>query len=228
MNKEQLCEALDHVNHSREKRKEMALIVSRNEQLIRPLMELAIENKKQISSKACWVMEFTAKENLSFIYPYLDQFTQTIAAVKLDSSIRPVAKICEYLIKAYFQKKNSEVITVLQEKHLEEITSTCYDCHSNNTEYPWYNNIAPISYWLADHVKDGKKHLNFSDWESYSVKKKAHKLEEVAEMMEDGEMPLKEYTWIHEEAQLSEEQKNDVISWAQQTRALYQLNQQPK
>lgn len=108
------------------------------------------------------------------------------------------------------------------------LEQTCYDCHSNNTEYPWYNNIAPISYWLADHVKDGKKHLNFSDWESYSVKKKAHKLEEVAEMMEDGEMPLKEYTWIHEEAQLSEEQKNDVISWAQQTRALYQLNQQPK
>jgi len=108
------------------------------------------------------------------------------------------------------------------------LEQTCYDCHSNNTEYPWYNNIAPVSYWLADHVKDGKKHLNFSDWKSYSVKKKDHKLEEVAEMVEDGEMPLSEYTWTHEEAKLTEEQRNDVIAWVKQTRALYQLNQQPE
>jgi len=108
------------------------------------------------------------------------------------------------------------------------LQQTCYDCHSNNTEYPWYNNIAPVSYWLADHVKDGKKHLNFSDWESYSVKKKDHKLEEVIEMIEDGEMPLKEYTWTHAEAKLTDEQRNGVIAWAKKTRALYQLNQQPK
>jgi len=108
------------------------------------------------------------------------------------------------------------------------LQQTCYDCHSNNTEYPWYNNIAPVSYWLADHVKDGKKHLNFSDWESYSVKKKDHKLEEVIEMIEDGEMPLKEYTWTHAEAKLTDEQRNGVIAWAKKTRALYQLNRQPK
>ena len=108
------------------------------------------------------------------------------------------------------------------------LKQTCYDCHSNNTEYPWYNNIAPVSYWLADHVKDGKKHLNFSDWESYSAKKKDHKLEEVIEMVEDGEMPLNEYTWTHEEANLTKEQRDDVIAWAKKTRALYQLNQQPK
>lgn len=108
------------------------------------------------------------------------------------------------------------------------LEQTCYDCHSNNTEYPWYNNIAPVSYWLADHVKDGKKHLNFSDWESYSVKKKDHKLEEVIEMVEAGEMPLNEYTWTHDEAKLTEEQRNDIITWVKQTRALYQLNQQPE
>lgn len=108
------------------------------------------------------------------------------------------------------------------------LQQTCYDCHSNTTEYPWYNNVAPVSYWLANHVKDGKKHLNFSAWESYSAKKKDHKLEEVIEMVEEGEMPLNEYTWTHEEANLSEEQRNDIIEWAKQTRAFYQLNQQPK
>lgn len=108
------------------------------------------------------------------------------------------------------------------------LEQTCYDCHSNNTEYPWYNNIAPVSYWLADHVKDGKKHLNFSAWESYSEKKKDHKLEEVVEMIEEGEMPLNEYTWTHEEAKLTDEQREGVIKWANQTRALYLLIQQPK
>jgi hypothetical protein len=108
------------------------------------------------------------------------------------------------------------------------LQQSCFDCHSNTTVYPWYNNIAPVSYWLADHVKDGKKHLNFSDWKSYSAKKKDHKLEEVIEMVEDGTMPLNEYTWTHEEANLTEAQRNGVIQWAKKTRALYQLNQQPE
>lgn len=108
------------------------------------------------------------------------------------------------------------------------LKSTCYDCHSNNTSYPWYNNIAPVSYWLADHVKQGKDELNFSVWGSYSAKKKDHKLEEVVEVIEEGEMPLKEYTWTHAEAKLTDAQKQAIIKWAKQSRVLYQLNQQPR
>ena len=74
------------------------------------------------------------------------------------------------------------------------LEQTCYNCHTHNTEYPWYNNIAPVSYWLADHVKDGKKHLNFSAWNTYELKKKDHKFEELIEEVQEGEMPLKEYT----------------------------------
>lgn len=110
-------------------------------------------------------------------------------------------------------------------KEVKKILETsCYDCHSNTTAYPWYNNIAPVSYWLADHVKDGKKHLNFSEWENYSVKKKDHKLDEVMETVESGEMPLKEYTWTHKTANLSSTQKEALIEWVKNTRALYQLN----
>ena len=108
------------------------------------------------------------------------------------------------------------------------LEESCYDCHSNHTEYPWYNNVAPVSYWLANHIKDGKKHLNFSEWDSYAVKKKDHKLEEVIEMIETGEMPLNEYTWTHKAAKLTEEQRNSVIAWAKKTRLLYQLNQKPQ
>lgn len=104
------------------------------------------------------------------------------------------------------------------------LQQTCYDCHSDNTEYPWYNTIAPVSYWLADHVKDGKKHLNFSAWDTYELKKKDHKFEELIQEVKEGEMPLKEYTWTHENARLTEKQRRAIIQWAKQTRALYQLN----
>jgi hypothetical protein len=78
------------------------------------------------------------------------------------------------------------------------IRTACYDCHSNNTVYPWYAEIQPISWWLADHVKEGKSELNFSEFASYKPKKADHKLEEVIEMIQEGEMPLKSYTLFFE------------------------------
>ncbi|MFK5973842.1 MAG: heme-binding domain-containing protein [Flavobacteriaceae bacterium] len=108
------------------------------------------------------------------------------------------------------------------------LEQSCYDCHSNNTQYPWYNNIAPVSYWLWNHVKNGKRHLNFSEWEGYTVKKKDHKLEELIEMLEAGEMPLTEYTWTHEKARLTQEERDAVIEWAKRIRLLYQLDLRPE
>ena len=101
------------------------------------------------------------------------------------------------------------------------LNTACYDCHSDNTEYPWYNNIAPVSYWLADHIEDGKKHLNFSDWQNYDTKKKDHKLEELIEEVKEGEMPLKEYTWTHGDAKLTQEQISALVAWADGVRANY-------
>ena len=127
MTKEQLFQALDYVNHSREKRMEMAILVSENPNLIAPLLAIAFDYENPISSKACWVMEFTTKENLSCIFPYLDLFTSNISKVRLDSSVRPMAKICEYLIKSYFHKTPNETKKALTEKHLEKITTACFD-----------------------------------------------------------------------------------------------------
>ncbi|APQ15863.1 heme-binding domain-containing protein [Maribacter hydrothermalis] len=106
--------------------------------------------------------------------------------------------------------------------------TSCYDCHSNNTTYPWYNNIAPISYWLANHVNEGKEHLNFSEWENYSLDKKDHLLEEIEEEVMNGTMPITDYTFLHSKAKLSKSQINDVVEWAKQTRIIYQLGKQPK
>ncbi len=101
----------------------------------------------------------------------------------------------------------------------EILKNACYDCHSNKTTYPWYSNIAPVSWWLKDHIKDARKHLNFSEWGTYELKRKKHKLEEVYEEVEKGEMPLDSYTWVHEEARLTGEQKELLIAWAKKTRS---------
>lgn len=96
------------------------------------------------------------------------------------------------------------------------LKTSCYNCHSNETKYPWYSNIAPASWFLFDHIKEGREHLNFSDWGSLSKKKRLHKLDETIEMIEENEMPLPSYTLIHSEANLDKNQKEALISWAEE------------
>jgi hypothetical protein len=96
----------------------------------------------------------------------------------------------------------------------EILKTSCFDCHSNNTVYPWYANIQPVAWWLADHVNEGKRELNFSEFLTYSPKKAHHKLEEVNDMVKEGEMPLQSYTIIHQNAKLNEAQKLEIATWA--------------
>ncbi|WP_027878668.1 heme-binding domain-containing protein [Mesoflavibacter zeaxanthinifaciens] len=115
---------------------------------------------------------------------------------------------------------NEEVKAILK--------NTCFDCHSSNTVYPWYSKITPVNYWMAEHVEDGKKHLNFSKWSEYSVKRKDHKFEELIEEVEEKEMPLPSYTWSHTEADLSPEQIEAVVAWAKKVRMGYALQSIPQ
>ncbi|MDO1511319.1 heme-binding domain-containing protein [Maribacter confluentis] len=108
------------------------------------------------------------------------------------------------------------------------LKNSCFDCHSDNTAYPWYNNIAPISYWIADHVQEGKEHLNFSKWEHYTLDKKNHLLQEIEEVVGNEEMPLTSYTYLHREAALTEIEKNEILDWVKRTRVIYQLGKLPK
>ncbi|MDH7444078.1 heme-binding domain-containing protein [Aquimarina sp. 2201CG14-23] len=97
------------------------------------------------------------------------------------------------------------------------LRANCYDCHSAQTQYPWYAAITPVSYWLADHIEHGKGHFDVSVWDTYTNKKKDHKLEELIEMVEDKTMPLDSYTWIH--GDLSEEDAQKLIDWAKKVRS---------
>jgi Haem-binding domain len=90
----------------------------------------------------------------------------------------------------------------------------CYDCHSNNTDYPWYSYIQPVAWWLADHVKEGKKELNFSEFAGYSIRRKYKKFEEINKEVKEGEMPLESYTFIHTNAKLSDAERLAIANWA--------------
>ena len=90
----------------------------------------------------------------------------------------------------------------------------CYDCHSNYTTYPWYSQIQPVTWWLQHHIDEGKGHLNFSEFASYTPKKQTHKLEEVAETVTKHEMPLPSYTWLHHTAKLDTLQERVIAEWA--------------
>lgn len=91
---------------------------------------------------------------------------------------------------------------------------SCGDCHSNNTRNIWYMTVQPIGWWIAHHIDEGKHELNFSEFATYSKKKQAHKLEELAEMVQEHEMPLNSYLWMHKDAELSDADRKALIDWA--------------
>lgn len=93
------------------------------------------------------------------------------------------------------------------------LRSTCYDCHSNETVWPWYSNVAPVSWLLENHVEDGRDNLNFSFWGEYEEEDRAYIIEEMIEEMEEGEMPFPGYDKTHPDAKLSLEQKEKFYIW---------------
>lgn len=94
------------------------------------------------------------------------------------------------------------------------LDKACLDCHSNNTRYPWYNNLQPVAWWIDHHVDEGKRELNFDAFASYSPKKQHHKMEEIGEQVKSGEMPMDSYTWMHKEAVLTPDEKAILTTWA--------------
>ncbi|OIQ22897.1 adenylosuccinate lyase [Lacinutrix sp. MedPE-SW] len=140
MTLETLYQELNYVNHSREKRLYYANLVINNLDLIPKLLKILFMVDDKISPRAAWVFEFICGENIEKIIPYLDTFTQNMHKVHLDSAVRPVAKICEYLIEAYYGKKDSKIKQALSSKHREKITEACFDWMINDAK------IAPKAY----------------------------------------------------------------------------------
>ena len=91
---------------------------------------------------------------------------------------------------------------------------SCYDCHSNTTQYPWYSKIQPVAWFLNDHIIEGKKEINFSEFATYPTYRRYKKFKEIQKQIKEDEMPLFSYTILHRDAVLSAEQKSTLMNWA--------------
>ena len=91
---------------------------------------------------------------------------------------------------------------------------SCRDCHSSDTSWPWYTNITPVNWWLMDHVKEGRRELNYSNWTTFSLKRKTRKFKEICDEVTEGKMPPKNYLWIHTDAKLSDADRETLCLWA--------------
>lgn len=94
------------------------------------------------------------------------------------------------------------------------LRASCYDCHSDATVYPWYAEVQPVGWWLSDHIKSAHAELNFSEFGGYKPRRQLRKFIEISEQVELEEMPLPSYTIIHRDAELSPEQRERLMTWA--------------
>ena len=136
----QLYDRLNDVDSSRENRLEHADLVLKDLDLIPKLIEIVFMVDDKISCKAAWVLEFVCNQNLKALLPYLDTFTENLSKVYFDSAVRPVAKICEMLAKAFYSKENNSVKSALEFQHKEKIIEYCFDIMINDEK------IAPKAY----------------------------------------------------------------------------------
>ena len=142
--------------------------------------------------------KFTAK-NIGIFLVFLFLLIQSF---RIDKNKEPVNPVTDFIV---LTSANAEVANTLK--------IACYDCHSSQPTYPWYTNIAPVSWWIKHHIDEGSHHLNFSIWGTYKDKRKHHKLEECIEMVEEGEMPMSSYTLMHGEAKLTDAQKLQLVEF---------------
>ena len=98
------------------------------------------------------------------------------------------------------------------------LQTSCYDCHSNNTIYPWYNKIQPVSWFMSGHIEKAKEELNLSEFGGYSRRRQRSKIKSIISQIRDSEMPLPSYVFIHRDAKLSDEEKSRLESWLTQLR----------
>lgn len=137
---EQLYKELNYVNHTREKRLYYANLLISQPEIIPELLDIVFKVDDKVSCRAAWVFEFMCGEKLDTIIPYLNRFTASIHKVHLDSAVRPVAKVCEYVIKAYVSKKENAIQNALTSNHKEKIVEACFDWMINDEK------IAPKAY----------------------------------------------------------------------------------
>ncbi len=97
---------------------------------------------------------------------------------------------------------------------LTKMEQACFDCHSNESRWPWYSHITPVNYLIASDVNNGRRHVNFSEWNSYSTGRLKSSLDNIYDQVYNNEMPLTKYRWMHKEANLTPAEVKMICDWA--------------
>lgn len=134
---------------------------------------------------------------LSAIVFILIQFVQPLRMNPISDKSRDVS---------YYMNTPGNVKQILER--------SCYDCHSNLTRWPWYSNIAPVSWLVSYDVEEGRSHMNFSEWGTYNITDQISNLDDIVKEIKKGEMPLGKYLILHPDAKLSDAEKESIIKWA--------------
>jgi len=148
--------------------------------------------------ESCSIMKKNLKRNILLVILAIVVIIQFIPVNRVNPEVDPT--------------KDFIAVSGIDAASASLLKSACYDCHSHESNYPWYSYVAPASLWVANHIKEGRAELNFSTWTDYTAKKKDHKLEEVGEALTEGWMPLKDYTFIHAEARLTDAQRTELAA----------------
>jgi hypothetical protein len=115
--------------------------------------------------------------------------------------------------RATIERRNQELPLLFNSQPARVLVRACGNCHSNHTDWPWYSHVAPVSWWIARDVREGRESLNLSEWETYSVPQRRDKLESICGLISTGRMPPRQYRSMHPEANLTETEKKAVCAW---------------
>ncbi len=145
--------------------------------------------------------------------------TKTLKSMFALVAVAIIVGQLETVHRAASKPRNQELPFVFDSEPARILVRACGNCHSNHTEWPWYSQVAPVSWWIAWDVRKGREELDLSRWESYSPWQRRDKLESLCGLISTGRMPPRLYSSMHPEARLSETEKKEVCSWAKEKTA---------
>lgn len=139
--------------------------------------------------------------------------TRTLKSLFALAAVAVIVGQMEPQQRAGIERRNQKLPLIFNSEPAHVLVRACGNCHSNHTDWPWYSHVAPVSWWIARDVREGRESLNLSEWETYSAPQQRDKLESICGLISTGRMPPRQYRSMHPEANLTETEKKDVCAW---------------
>jgi hypothetical protein len=142
--------------------------------------------------------------------------TRTLKSLFALAAVAVIVGQVELGQRADIKPRNEGVPLLFNSEPARVLVRACGNCHSNRTDWPWYSHVAPVSWWIERHVREGREQLDLSQWETYSPGQRRDKLESMCGLISTGRMPPRLYTSMHPEAKLTEADKKAICAWVKQ------------